>query len=318
MRTESLSPTAVSAAADALTRKLKKGQVKTCLIQQGDRLVVEYFKSHKAEHSAHAIHSCTKSVTSLLAGICIDQGLIESIHTPIGEYFGSYLAGADSEKSAITVAHLLTMTSGIDWREFGEWQYWSPMEYSRDILGAALERPLVDEPGTRMNYNSGSTNLLSAIVQQASGMTMAEFAQKNLFAPLAIEKPRWQEKNGITLGANGLQLKAPDFLKVGLLCLRGGTWNGRRIVSEQWIRESTQPRFLTYPEIGHYGYHWWSSTLGHDGSADALPYLFAMGLYGQFVVVVPSLDLVAIVNGNHTDTLRPLGYLREFLAELMR
>ena len=140
-----------------------------------------------------------------------------------------------------------------------------------------------------MNYNSGCSNLLSAIIQRVSGMKTIDFAYKHLFTPLGITEVVWHEKQGISLGANGLKMTASDMLRLGSLYLQQGLWNGEQLVPAQWVLESTKPRFLTYSEIGHYGYHWWVSELEREGKK--VPYYFAMGLFGQFIIVYPSLKL---------------------------
>jgi len=300
---------------DALQKKLQRGQIKACIIQRRDEVTFEYYRNKKAENALHHIHSCSKSITSMLIGICMDEGLIPSIHTPIGEYFGKYLTTEkEKEKADITIYNLLTMTSGIDWREFGEWNYWSPMEFSNDIIKSALERDMAEPPGLTMNYNSGSSNLLSAIVQIASGMKTADFAKKYLFEPMGIEDFHWYEKQGINLGANGLKLRPHDMVKLGTLYLHEGQWNGKPVVPPEWVRESIKPRFMTYEAIGAYGYQWWSSELSAAGSA--VPFYFAMGLFGQFIIVVPSSEIVAVfLSENYGETMKPMDYFREYFSE---
>jgi len=188
------------------------------------------------------------------------------------------------------------------------------MEFSQNIVKSALERDLEIEPGTKMNYNSGSSNLLSAIIQKVSGMKTEAFAHKHLFNPIGIEDITWHEKQGINLGANGLKLKPIDMLKLGCLYLQKGRWNGIQVVPEEWIDESTQPRFVTYPHIGHCGYHWWMSDFElEDGRK--IPFYFALGLFGQFIIIVPDNDLVAVfISENYSDTMKPMHYFREHIA----
>ena len=299
-----------------LQRELKKGQIKVCSIHQHENTVFEYYKNQKAKTSLHAINSCSKSITSMLIGICIREKLIPSVHTPIGELFGDYFKNSnDCSKADITIYNLLTMSTGIDWPEFGEWNYWSPMEFSRDIIASALERDLQDSPGTKMNYNSGSSNLLSAIITRASGMKTVDFARKHLFNPLGINDLVWNEKQGINLGANGLKMKPEDLLKLGRLYLNEGLWNGVQLVPQEWVRESVIPRFLTYENIGAYGYQWWiSDFLKSDGNKDT--YYFALGLFGQFIIVAPSRNLVVVfLSENYSETMKPMGFFRDYIVE---
>jgi CubicO group peptidase (beta-lactamase class C family) len=299
---------------DALLKELKKGQIKTCIVKQNEKIEFEYYKNKKVEDGLHPINSCSKSIVSMLIGICIQEGLIPNLDVPINEYFGDYSRdNEDTRKDAITVFHLLTMTSGFNWPEFGEWNYWTPMEFSQNIVKSALERDLEIEPGVKMNYNSGSSNLLCAIIQKVSGMKTIDFANRYLFKPMGIEDYIWHEKQGINLGANGLRMKASDMLKLGALYLQEGQWNGIQLIPKEWVTESTKPRFITYPDIGHYGYHWWISDFkGEDNQK--VSFYFALGLFGQFIIVVPHYNMVAVfVSENYSDTLNPLHLFREHI-----
>ena len=300
---------------DNLTKALKKGQVRACLVARRSELAFEYYRNKKAETALSPIHSCTKSVVSMLIGICLNEGLLRDINVPIKEFFGDYPALRDgSGKDAITISHLLTMTPGFAWPEFGAWNYGTPMEFSTDMVGFVLNRDLETLPGERMVYNSGCSHLLGAIIQKVSGMKTIEFAQKHLFTPLEIKDVVWYEKQGINLGANGLKMTPSDMLRLGTLYLQRGKWNGRQLVPEAWIDESTKPRFLTYPDIGQYGYHWWVSELERDDKA--VPYYFAMGLFGQFTIVVPELETVVVfVSENYGDTMQPMRYFREIIID---
>ena len=291
-----------------LEGKMQKGRIKACIVMHNNAVLFRFSKNRKVDTILHPVHSCTKSVVSALIGICLRNRLLSDIDVPLTEFFGDCLrAQQDARKRSITIRHLLTMTPGFHWPEFGEWNFGSPMEYSKDIVRFILDRDLEDAPGTRMNYNSGCSHLLSAIVQSVSGMRAADFARRHLFAPLGIdENTVWHEKQGVSLGANGLKMFPLDMARFGTLYLRHGTVDGREIVTREWVEESTRPRFLTYPDIGWYGYHWWS------GSFDAVDYYFAMGLFGQFVIVLPVLDTVVVfVSENYSDTLQPLRYLHE-------
>lgn len=299
-----------------LLKELKKGQVDACIIKQHKNITFEYYKNTKNKTDAHWINSCSKSITSMLIGICIKKGLIQSIETPISEYFGNYIANEqDKRKADITIYHLLTMTSGFDWPEFGEWNYWSPMEFSKDIIKSALERELEVNPGTKMNYNSGSSNLLSAIIQIVSGMKTVDFAYKHLFTPLDIKDLQWLEKQGINLGANGLKMKPADLLKLGCLYLQEGSWNETQVVPKEWVRESIKPRFVTYPHIGYYGYQWWLSDFTLENT-NKTQFYFALGLFGQFIIIVPSYEMVVVfLSKNYSDTMKPMSYFKDYIVK---
>ena len=126
----------------------------------------------------------------------------------------------------------------------------------------------------------------------------------------------WHEKQNISLGANGLRMKASDMLKLGSLYLHKGKINETQLISADWISESTKPRFITYTDVGHYGYHWWTSTLSLRDKQE-IPYYFAMGLFGQYIIVVPHFDVVAIfISENYGDSLKPMCYFRELIAPI--
>lgn len=302
---------------DTFTNKLKKGQIQACVIMQNENIIFDYYKNRKAEEILHPIHSCTKSIVSMLVGICLRDGLILDIDTPIINYIGAYSRYLDDGKRFITIRHLLTMTPGFDWPEFGEWNFGSPMEYSKDIVKFVLERNLSEEVGTNMNYNSGCSNLLSYIIQTVSGMKLSEYANANLFTPLGISDFIWHEKHGINLGANGLKMKVADMVKLGCLCLHNGKLNNTVIIPANWIEESTKPRFLTYEDIGFYGYHWWISTLKTKENNE-VPYYFAMGLFGQFIIVIPQHEMVVVfVSENYGDTIKPMNYFRKNIVDIL-
>ena len=302
---------------DNFAKDLKKGQIQACVIMQNDNIMFDYYKNRKAEGNLHPIHSCTKSIVSMLVGICLRDGLISDIDTPIIDYLSAYSKCFDDAKRSITIRHLLTMTPGFDWPEFGEWNFGSPMEYSKDIVKFVLERDLSEEVGTKMNYNSGCSNLLSYIIQSVSGMKLSEYASANLFTPLGINDYIWHEKQGISLGANGLKMKVADMVKLGCLCLHSGKLNNTVIITANWMEESTKPCFLTYEGIGSYGYHWWTSTLNTKENNE-VHYYFAMGLFGQYIIVIPQHQMVVVfVSENYGDTIKPMNYFRNNIADIL-
>lgn len=277
---------------------LRRYKSLSCLISvKGDR-VFQYYKNDKVEASLQKINSCTKSVISVLIGICIDKKLIDHINQPIIDYFGEILtSNPDERKKDITLYHLLTMSAGFHWPEFGEWNYFAPMVFQRDIIGFILGRDLEKDPGLSMNYNSGCSHLLSFILQKVTGMKVSDFANEVLFKPLGISQYLWHEKNGVNLGADGLRLTAGDMLKFGEMILGKGVYKGKRIVSQEWIEDSLKPYYLTYDYIGHYGYHWWISEHVLD-NGKSIKYQFALGYGGQNIIIVPDFNLVAVFTSN--------------------
>lgn len=204
------------------------------------------------------------------------------------------------------------MTAGFDWPEMAEWGGWPLMIHSPNWVKYVLERPLIAEPGEVMNYNSGCSHLLLAILQKISGMSAREFALRHLFAPLDFGDFTWHEDSrGVCIGGFGLHAAIQDMHKFGALYLNKGRWGKKQLVSEQWIARTTVPEKLTYPHFGYYGRHWWVSE-----TSDGDPFYFAMGMGGNYVCVVPSQQLViTIASDTAGDTMKPLELIRELVSK---
>lgn len=298
-----------------LKKKMGNEKILSCLILRNNSLVLEYYKNNKIQDSVQTINSCTKSIVSALIGILIDNSLIKSVHTPITEYFGDIIDKQTDEKlKDITIYHLLTMTPGFDWPEFGEWNCFSPMVYSNNIIKFILERPFVASPGQAMNYNSGCSHLLSAIIQKVTGISAYDYAKETLFKQIDVSKSVWYDRQGINLGADGLRMTSYDMAKFGSLFLNNGHLNGRQIISGEWIKESTTPLYKTYDGIGYYAYHWWvSSFMSMDKEIN---YYFALGFGGQYIIIVPQFALVIVFTSRiYNDSLRPLHFFKEFILK---
>ncbi|KEK22777.1 serine hydrolase domain-containing protein [Bacillus gaemokensis] len=275
-----------------LENMFKKKKINAFLVYQQGELTTKYYKTAECEHNLYKINSITKSILSMLIGIAIDKGYISGIHTPITRW----ISNVPEEKSELTIYHLLTMTTGEDWKEFGNGVVF-PNDFveSDDWIKYILQKPLIEETGTKMNYNSGSSHLLSYIIQTATGMTTEQFAKKYVFGPLQITEYEWQQDpQGVYVGGFGMKMRAKDLLKLGVLCLRNGYWNGESIISSNWIEKSRKGRFMTYEHVGAYGYHWWVV----DNKRFHIPYCtyFAMGYGGQYIIIIPQLELVAVIS----------------------
>ncbi|OBZ14367.1 hypothetical protein A8L34_10500 [Bacillus sp. FJAT-27264] len=305
---------------DKLDKAVKKTQVKSCLVLKEGALVYQYYKNNKIRDNLQRTNSCTKSIISILIGIAIEKGFIPSVHMTLENYFPKILdKQVDTRKKDITIEHLLQMSVGLDWPEFGEWNYMPPM-FVHDIVKFVFDRPLVDDPGSRMNYNSGCSHVLSAILTQATGMKTSAFAEQYLFGPLGIEDYHWfEDAKGISYGSDGLRLLPNDLAKVGQLYLQEGMWKGKQIVSEEWVRESTEPRLLTYDYIGHYASHWWVAQLdpGQQDFSMNNRMIFAMGRSGQFIIVIPSLQTVIVFTSTLENTIKPLAFVRDYIVKSM-
>lgn len=160
-----------------LENKFEKKKVNTFLVYQKGELTTEYYKTPECANNLYKINSITKSIVSILIGIAIDKAYINDIHTPITEW----IENVSEEKQDLTLYHLLTMTTGEDWKEFGNGVVF-PNDFveSDNWVQYILEKPMIEEPATKMNYNSGSSHLLSYIIQKATGMPTEQFA-KNMY-----------------------------------------------------------------------------------------------------------------------------------------
>ena len=186
-----------------LSETLKKEKIHSCLISRNNELVYQFFKNRKAEKKLHKINSCTKSVTSCLIGIAHEQELIPDLNESIASYFPTVLNDSDERKQLITIDDLLTMTAGFDWPQ---------MIHSSNWVKYVLERPLLNEPGEVMNYNSGCSHLLLAILQKAAGLSAYDFAVHHLFTPLDFDDFIWhKDPQGVNIGGFGLHLTVQDM-----------------------------------------------------------------------------------------------------------
>jgi CubicO group peptidase (beta-lactamase class C family) len=259
-------------------------RIRSLIVQwKGDIVRERYFGGATAATRMN-IKSASKSVMSALVGIAIQQGHIKSIDQTIAELLPAETRALDSAKRAITVADLLSMRAGLQSTSFDGYGAWVT---SRNWVSYALRRPMVAERGGAMVYSTGNTHLLSAIITRATKMSTYQFAQRHLARPLGIDLRPWQtDPQGIYFGGNDMYLRPRDMLKIGTLYLNGGSWNGRQIISRAWVDSSLVPR-TTSPWNGNgYGYGWWRR------DAHGYTVSYAWGYAGQFIFVVPELQLV--------------------------
>ncbi|GIO08142.1 6-aminohexanoate-dimer hydrolase [Brevibacillus reuszeri] len=297
-------------------KAISKEKINACLVQRGEEVILSYFRNPKMSSKLFQIHSVTKSVMSLLIGIAIERGQITSIHTPIS----TYLPNVPPEKNTITIEHLLTMTPGYEWPELTSWGGTPfPMIYSKDWIKFILEKGMERTPGEAMNYDSGASHLLSAILQKATGEQASAYARRELFAPLGIKEYRWPEDaKGITIGGFGLCLRAADMLKLGLLVLNKGVWGKQRLLSEEWLSASTRAYYHTYDHVGSYGYHWWILTDENNKAYEPAAF-FAMGYGGQYILVAPERQLVIVMTSElFGNTFLPLRMVKSLLLPFLR
>jgi CubicO group peptidase (beta-lactamase class C family) len=252
-------------------------------------------------------------VTSLLLGIALERKLIGSIDDPVLGWFPEYADLRTPEKERISLRYLLTMSAGFEWNEnvpaSDPRHSETRMLMSDDQHRYALEQPIVSPPGQVWNYDSGGSALLGAVVGKAAGSTLDEVAREFLLGPLGNTHFAWTRKadSGIP-EVGGLRLRARDQARIGQLVLAGGNWNGRQIVSRQWIEESTAAHIGPPGMIYFYGYQRWQGRSLLNGRE--VPWVAAIGNGGQRIIIVPALDLVVVITaglyGNPMQGVLPL------------
>jgi CubicO group peptidase (beta-lactamase class C family) len=288
--------------ARALERAAELPRLRGILVSQRGQVVLERYTSGAGADRATNVKSASKSLLSVLVGIAIAEGRIRGLDQPISDFFPAYFAqpDVDPRKRQITVGHLLSMQSGLESTSFNEYGAWVS---SRDWVRAALNQPMVDQPGGRMLYSTGSTHLLSAILTRATGTSTWAYANEKLAEPLGFRIRPWQrDPQGIFFGGNDMYLTPRQLLRFGQMYLDGGVYQGRQIVPSEWVQESVRPR-TSSPYNGHgYGLGWWSKDAGGRRA------FFAWGYGGQYVFVVPQLELVAVFI-SESDGPRERGHL---------
>jgi CubicO group peptidase (beta-lactamase class C family) len=264
------------------------------LVVKNGYLVFEKYYSWGSPEKYAVVHSVTKSVTSALIGIALNKGYLNSVNQKLIEFFPEYITDdLDPRKKEISLRHLLTMSAGFRWNDRGPvLRFWYT---SSNWAKFAIQLPQEKNPGDVFNYNSSTSHLLSIILSKSTKTSTLDFARQNLFEPLGIQSAYWHmsDPQGYYNGGFGLGLSARDLAKIGFLYLNNGYWDGQSIVSEYWVKESTdqQIQAFRHPIYGTfgYGYQWWVKKV------DGFNSFRAWGRRGQFVVIVPKLDLVIAV-----------------------
>jgi CubicO group peptidase (beta-lactamase class C family) len=250
----------------------------------------------------HTLQSVTKTIASVIIGVAVTRGEFPSLDTPVLSFFdASKVANVDDRKRRMTIRHLLTMTAGIDWNE--SLPYADPnntatgLEESSDWVKYTIDRPMSEDPGTRWNYNSGASAMLAYIFRKATKADIEEYGARYLFAPLGIERWYWKRTPaGLADTEGGLYLEARDLAKIWYLFLKNGVWDGRAIVSPDWVRSSVAPAIAVAaaPNAPKYGLKWW---LYPDPRNTAKFLWGGSGFGGQIPMTFPDDDMVVVFNG---------------------
>ena len=249
----------------------------------------------------HYLYSTTKSFTSCMVGIAIDKGFLDNTSQTVLSIFPDMtFDNVDEQKERITIDDLLTMRSGLPWDETSapfsspDNDVWQVNFNSSGGVQFVLDQPMEGEPGEYFHYNTGASHVLSGIVQEATNMSMFEFAIETLFTPLGISTYFWpHDTQGVTFGGFDLQLRPLDMAKFGFLFLNNGSWDGEQIVSSGWVHNTTTT-VTNLDAIRGYSRQWW--TMPDYGVYNTA------GLYGQYIFVAPELDIVAVFTSGYGAT----------------
>ena len=284
--------------ANAIEQAHKTGvNIHSLLVVRNNYIVAEaYFYPYDGK-SPHDLASVTKSLTSTLVGLAIEQRKIKSTEQKILTFFPkNKIANKDTRKEKITVGHLLTMSSCLDCKsKGGEPTLWEMLNQP-DNVQYMLDLPMVGEPGSNFVYCSGGMHLLSAIITQTTGMHTEEFGRKFLFEPLNIKPGFWPlDPQGINHGFGNFHLLARDMAKLGVLFMNNGKWDGRQIVPADWVKTATTSHIKT-GSARDYGYGWWIPP-----TSNVIPFE-ASGRGGQQISVLPSKNTVIVFNGGGFNT----------------
>ena len=292
------------------------------IVRHGRLVFEEYFdgRTHPTfgeqpvsfdRETEHCLSSVAKSFAATLLGIAIDHGFIASEHQSVFDFFPELQDLNVGSRRDITLEHLVTMTSGLEWDESSRslrdpqndltgWLRLT-LTMSQDPIRAVLERPMVAAPGTLFRYGGGNTNVLGKAVQSAVGQRLDGFARKHLFEPLGIERVWWWLLREDFVYASGdITLRPRDLARIGLLYLHGGEWNGQRILSPEWVEASATaytPIPRSDPHHGRNGFvgyscGWWLMSDAHGPGVYE-----ASGWGGQNLIVLPALDMVVVFTG---------------------
>jgi hypothetical protein len=266
------------------------GRLNSFLIVKDGNLICEEYLYGYSSTDLHQIESSTKSVTSLIYGIARDRKQVPDVKTPIYKIFPDYANLFEENYKDITVKHLLTMTAGFDIENDAVFR-------SDNRIDFALKRNLAHAPGTKFVYDGGCTEILGAIVKSGTGLFIDEFAKKILFDPLAIDNFNWEifKQDGYPSTGGSLWLTPRGMAKIGLMVLNNGSFNGQQIASKEWIAESTSMQTKTHIDGDSYGYQWWNITL--NSGEDNYNTIWANGWGGQFIFIVPELNVVIVTTG---------------------
>lgn len=287
--------------------------VNSVLVVKNGKIVFEKYYNKFNENSRNNIKSIWKSILAIATGICLDRGVIKSLDEPIGNYLREFAQNIHPYHKLITIRHLLAMSSGVYWN--GGVHYHCPMVTqmmrTNDWTSHMADIEMDSVPGKNFQYKEWDVMLLSAVIGSAYGGTAYDIVKENLYEPLDIASGEWPHSPcgfsySVMKGEEGSDLSARDLAKLGLLFLGNGTYNGKQIISSDFVKQSVKPSY-TNASVGSsssnhsYGYLWW---LFPDGYG-------CRGFGGQEINVIPASNFVSVIQATPTPSSKSYGDINE-------
>ncbi len=287
---------------DTIHKSIEAYKTIAYLVIQNDSIKYEEYWDHYSDSSVTNAFSATKSIISLLIGIAIDEGKIKSVDQKVIDFFPEFAEGYGKD---LTIKNLLTMSSGLNWDE----SYGSPFSkttqayYGNDLKKLIMSLKVVEQPGKIFDYLSGNSQLLGFILEKATGKHLSDYASEKLWQPLGAEHDAiWylDKKDGMEKSYCCFSSNARDFARIGQMVLDSGRYNGKQIISYQYLAQAlTADTFLfdnNKQAVDYYGYQWWIV----DYNGMKIP--FARGILGQYIFVIPQLNAVVVRLGHKRDS----------------
>jgi CubicO group peptidase (beta-lactamase class C family) len=292
------------------------------IVIKDDKILYEKYFGYQRD-SINTSFSMAKSITSALIGIAIDEGLIASVDDPITKYIPE-LKQKDPRFNNITIKNLLTMSSGLSYVEQSlPWSDDTKTYYDTDLRSLALSAKIEEAPGKRFHYNNYNPLLLGIILERTTHKHVSQYLEEKIWKPLGMEAPgSWSldsDASRYEKMESGINARAIDFAKIGRLFLNNGNWNGKQIISEKWVNESTRPDTTTDP-APFYQYMWWvdtTTTATTSSSRDISHHNFyAAGNYGQFIYVIPEKNIIIVRHGYKSGYDNWIGFFKELASKI--
>lgn len=300
---------------EAIASLLERGEdlspLNSLLIyHKGEILGEQYYRGMKAGKAVN-MKSVSKTLLSPLVGIAIRDGLLEGPDQKLSELLPNYFEEVeDTHRESIALHHVMSMTTGLEGTSFGNYGKWVA---SKDWVKFALDRPIACKPAACMTYSTGNTHLLSVILSEVSGKDLRTYGRDVFFGKLGIPLYKWdQDPHGYYLGGNNMALRPREMLRFGEVYLNRGRYNGEQLIPASWVDQSWKMLTVS-PYNGHqYGYLWWSREFGGERT------YFAWGYGGQYIFIIPRLELIVVMTSSLTN--RPRGgdhnrIVQAFLAD---